>query len=276
MHIAELDFGQGREALAFLQRDPVRNLRMVWALRRWGLFNLGLPEQCRYLAALGADGMQGLLLLNNQGMMRISARGDVARELAERALDSWGMPQVLAGPEEETEELLAAVTELALALEHREEETSLGLSAEGFIPCRGGAEAACEDDLDCLARLEGMLHEELLGGCPEAWIIRSQISRYLEEGTAALVRLDGRAVAKAEIEASTPWVDELGGVYTEPDHRSCGFAAAACSLVCESSLARGKTVRLETQRDNAAALALYRCLGFKELFPHLALRFSQE
>jgi len=129
MRREELEFGQEREALAFLEREPVRNLRMVWALRRWGLFNLGLAEQGRYLAARGREGIRGMLMLNNQGMLRVAARGDVARELVERALSSWGIPEVLAGPEEEIEEILGAVKELMEAVEHREEEVSLALSA---------------------------------------------------------------------------------------------------------------------------------------------------
>ncbi|RJP32513.1 MAG: GNAT family N-acetyltransferase [Actinobacteria bacterium] len=274
MHIAELQIGQEKEALAFLELDPVRNLRMVWALRRWGLFDLGLPEQGRYLAARGVKGIQGLLFVNNQGMMRLAARGDTARALAEQALSLWGVPQVLAGSEEEVEELLVAVETLAQAVEHREEEVSLAVSERELIPCWGRAEEACEADIDALIVLEMMLHEELLGSCPANWIIRSQIRRSLEEGAAAMVRWDGKIAAKAEIEAATPHADELGGVYTIPELRRRGFAAAACTLVCRSSLQRGKTVRLETQRDNDAAIGLYEHLGFKKLWPHLALRFK--
>ncbi len=273
--ITELEIGKEKEALEFLERDSVLNLRIIWALRRWGLFDLGLAEQGAYLVARGKRGMRGLLLASNQGMMRLAARGDTARALVERALSEFGVPEVLAGPEEVVEELLAGVDDLARAVEHREEEVSLALSPRDFIPCRGRAEPATDEDLDSLAALEKMLHEELLGSFPENWVIRSQLRRALEDGTAALVRWGGKAVAKAQIEAATPQADELGGVYTVEGRRRCGFAAAACTLVCESSLSRGKTVRLETQRDNAAAIALYKRLGFKELWPHLAVRFKQ-
>ena len=271
----ELRVGQVREALSFLERDPVRNLRPLWALRRWGPFNLGLAEQGGYLAAWDGGGMRGLLFLNNQGMMRIAARGGVAVALVGQALSSWGVPRVLAGPEEEVEEVLGAVRELAKAVEHREEEVSMALSAEDFVPRGGGAEPACEDDLEQLVDLERMLHRDLLGSCPQAWAVRLQMRRSLEGGAAAVVRHGGKAVAKAEIEAATPRADELGGVYTMPEHRRRGHAAAACSLLCGASLERGRAVRLETQRDNTAALSLYRELGFKVLWPHLAVRFRR-
>ncbi len=270
--VEEMDIGQVKRTLAFLEREPFRNLRMVWALRKWGPFDMGLAEQGRYLLADDDRGLCGVLLFNNQGLWRLAAAGETARALAERALFLWGTPRLLAGPEEEVEALLDGIASLARAVEHREEEVTLSLNAEDFRPCHAGGELAGDGDLDDLVALERMLHFELLGSCAEDWVIRSQMLRALE-AAAALVRCGGRVVAKAEIEASTPSADELGGVYTVQGMRRKRFASCACTLVCAQSLAQGKKVRLETQRDNIASIRLYESLGFKKVWPHLVMRF---
>lgn len=270
----EVGYEQGEEALSFLRREPVRNLRIIWALSRWGLFDLGLPEQGRLMAARGPGGIEGLLFLNNQGLWRLAAQGERALGLAGEALARWGMPEVLAGPEDEIEALLEGIEALRDGVAYREKEVSLLLGAGAFRPRRGEARLAGEADLEDLVLLEGMMQDELLGSRAEPWVIRSQMRRAVEGGAAALVRRDGRAVSKAEMEATTRRADELGGVYTLPSCRGRGFAAWACTLVCESSLNRGKEVRLETQRDNRAALSFYGGLGFRVLWPHLAVRFK--
>jgi GNAT superfamily N-acetyltransferase len=270
----ELVSGQEEQALSFLDSDPVRNLRIIWALRRWGLFDIGLPEQGRYLAYSEGGKIKGLLLFNNLGLWRLAAHGAVARGLAAEALSLWGAPEILAGTEKEVEALLQEVEGLAGAVEHKEKEMSLILCPEDFHPIEGEAVLAAEDDLDDLVDLERELQLELLGSCAAAWVIRSQMRMAVEEGAAALVRWEDDAVAKAAMEALTPKVDELGGVFTRTDYRLRGFASTACTLVCASSLAKGKKVRLETQRDNQVALRFYGRLGFRELWPHLAIRFK--
>lgn len=270
----ELGPGQEEQALSFLDSDPVRNLRIIWALRRWGLFDIGLPEQGRYLAYIDGGKVEGLLLFNNLGLWRLAAHGAAARGLAAEALSLWGSPEILAGTEEEVEALLQGVEGLVDAVKHKEKEISLLLSPGDFRPIEGEAVLGVEEDLDDLADLERELQLELLGSCAAAWVIRSQMRMAVEEGAAALVRWEGDAVAKAAMEAVTPKVDELGGVFTRPDYRLRGFASTACTLVCASTLAKGKKVRLETQRDNQAALRFYRRLGFMELWPHLVIRFG--
>ena len=274
MRVEELELGMAPRALEFLERDAFGNLRVIWALRRWGLFDMGLAEQGRYLAAREEEEIVGLLFHNNLGIWRLAGPREVVRELGERALDLWGMPSLLAGPEAEVDALLGALPALARRVEHREEEVTMALSPPGALPESGEAVAAGEEDLEDLVRLEMSLYHELVGGGAAAWALRSQMLRAVEEGAAAVVRSGGRAVAKAEMEAVTPRADELGGVYVVPEFRRRGYATAACSLVCASSLRKGKVVRLETQRDNHASIGLYRKLGFREHGPHLAVRFA--
>lgn len=270
-----LEPGSERRALAFLERDPVRNLRIIWALRRWGLLNLGLPEQGGFLALLGEDGgIEGLLFRSNLGLWRFAATPQAAAELAQRGIWEWGPPAALAGIEDELESLLSEYPALAAMVEHREEEVTLLLEPEAFKPVGEGAYLADEADLPDLVALERGLQAELLGASAEEWVVRSQMRLALDQGVVALVRMCGRAVAKAEMEAVTPSADELGGVFTTASHRRRGYASSACCLACGVSISGGKKVRLETHRDNRGAVEFYRRLGFELLWPHAVLRFA--
>jgi len=264
-----------RELLAFLERDPVANLRLVWAVRRWGLFNLGLAEQGAFLAARHGGRIRGVLFRDNLGIWRLAAGEEEAGILARAALDLWGPPEAVAGKGEEVEYLLAGFPELSRRVRRREEEVTLVLERGRFAP-RGSelVRVAGEEDLDSLVRLERAFQLEYLGSVSRDWEIRLRMLRLAEAGAAAIAFWEGRVAAKAEMEAVTPRADELGGVYTLPDYRRRGLAAAACSLLCGRSLARGKVVRLEARRDNYAALSLYRGLGFRDLWPHVVVVFS--
>ncbi|MDY6794094.1 MAG: GNAT family N-acetyltransferase [Actinomycetota bacterium] len=268
----ELGIDRLRSALSFLEREPLRNLRIIWALRRWGLFNLGLPEQGRYLTCGDSGGITGLIFLNNLGLLRWEAGGGNATRLVECAVSAWGEPEALAGPEKDVEAVLKHLDALAGRVEHVEKERSLYLRDGDLRPVPGPARIACEDDLEDLVELEREMQRELLGSRAAGWVIRSQLRRAVEDGVASVVRWKGKAVAKAEMDACTPGANELGGVYTLPRYRRRGLASSACSLICQASLAGGRTVRLETQRENEAALSFYTRLGFRELWPHLFVR----
>lgn len=272
--IEELGPGWERRILAFLENDAVRNLRIIWSLRTFGLFNLGLPEQGRVLGCLSGEGLCGVLFADNLGLWRIAAPPEATSVLVEEGMERWGFPEAVAGPEEQVEGILEEFPELRGRVSRKEEEVSLLLEPGRFRPRGGGATWAEEEDLPELVVLEKGLQRELVGSCAAEAVIRRQLGRVLENGGIALVRRGGRVVCKADVEAVTPGADELGGVYTLPPWRGMGFASAACSLACTPSVSRGKPVRLETQRDNRPALALYRGLGFRELWPHLVVCFG--
>jgi GNAT superfamily N-acetyltransferase len=67
--------------------------------------------------------------------------------------------------------------------------------------------------------------------------------------------------------ASPEFLEDLAivrGVFTTPDERSKGYSKSVCSALVRRLLDEGKEVMLYVSRDNAAALNVYREVGFKE------------
>jgi len=54
------------------------------------------------------------------------------------------------------------------------------------------------------------------------------------------------------------------GVFTAPDKRGKGYSKAVCSALVSRLLGEGKEAMLYVSKDNAAALGVYRSLGFRE------------
>jgi len=74
-----------------------------------------------------------------------------------------------------------------------------------------------------------------------------------------------RIVAKAGTNARGFRVDQIGGVYTLPERRGRGAAAALMSALLAAIGGAGKAASLFVKPANAPALALYRGLGFSEI-----------
>lgn len=71
-----------------------------------------------------------------------------------------------------------------------------------------------------------------------------------------------RLVAMAGQRLSLPGYVEVSAVCTHPDFRGRGYAPALMSTVMEHILSQGKTPMLHSFSSNAAAIAVYRGLGF--------------
>lgn len=75
----------------------------------------------------------------------------------------------------------------------------------------------------------------------------------------------GPIVCKVDQAAVAPEVVQLAGVYTAPARRRQGLGRGAVGEMCHLLLREVPRVALYVNRDNAAALALYRSLGFYEV-----------
>jgi predicted GNAT family acetyltransferase len=75
--------------------------------------------------------------------------------------------------------------------------------------------------------------------------------------------LDGRLIAKANINADSFTRYQIGGVFVEKTFRSNGYASQVVSLFCEQIISDGKGVSLFVNKINIPAQNVYKKLGFK-------------
>ncbi len=99
-----------------------------------------------------------------------------------------------------------------------------------------------------------------------AWGGQDYFASYqLEQGVYYAIEADGSLVAAAgtHVVAREYGMAAVGNVYTHPDYRSRGFAAACTSAVVAELLDLGcRSVVLNVRQDNAPAVRAYGKLGF--------------
>jgi ribosomal protein S18 acetylase RimI-like enzyme len=88
----------------------------------------------------------------------------------------------------------------------------------------------------------------------------------LADGVFFGVREQDRLVSVAGTHLVAPGekIGAVGNVFTHPDRRERGYAAACTSAVCAELMGRGMTVVLNVSIRNLPARGLYERLGFRE------------
>ncbi|OHE64807.1 MAG: hypothetical protein A2Z99_09695 [Treponema sp. GWB1_62_6] len=80
-----------------------------------------------------------------------------------------------------------------------------------------------------------------------------------------VAELGGEFVGKANVNASAFLRDQIGGVYVLPDLRGLGIGTRLSAELAALIAAQGRTASLFVKKDNAAARAAYRQVGFKRI-----------
>jgi GNAT superfamily N-acetyltransferase len=91
----------------------------------------------------------------------------------------------------------------------------------------------------------------------------SRVAERVEDGTLWVWDVDGRPVHVSTLEPPARGMSRVALVYTPPEHRGHGYAAAAVAALSAARLAEGSRVCLFADRDNPTSTAVYERIGFR-------------
>lgn len=143
----------------------------------------------------------------------------------------------------------------------------------------GTARAVDLDDgsgIDVLAAWRAAFGAEMHGSGLRLDSPREDVVHALAGGAGELLwEVGGTPVAQAAARAVTAGMSRIGPVYTPPEHRCHGYAAAVTAAAARWALDRGaRHVLLYTDLDNPTTNRLYPRLGFRPRYDAVELRFG--
>jgi uncharacterized protein len=257
--------GEREEALAFLAERPVHTVCMAGLIRDNGVeseHNRGTFYACR-----NAQGrLEGVALVGHATLL--DARTPRAyREFALAAQCSTRTHMIMAESDaveefwshyaDEGQAMRRACRELLFELTRPVEDAR---EVEGLRP-------ATAADLDLVVPVHASLAEAESGLNPldeDAEGFRARCLRRIEQGRVwVVVSEEGRLVFKADVQAETPEVVYLEGVYVHPAERGTGAGRRRLKHLGRELLLRTRRVCLLVNEENERAHAFYRACGFR-------------
>ncbi len=251
-------------ARILLEEDPIKNIWLIYCIKKYGLLNLGLPEHGTFYGYFKHDSLSSILYCNNLGFWRFHA-GDVEETVSlirQARSDGQPLASITGDPMVIDQIILEKRSNLNVGIV--EYEVILKLQYEDYVPYPvENARIAEERDIDDMVELEIGLQMHLLGRSADREFLRQHILQLVKSGRAAVYSVGSRVVSKAEFEVEIEGLSQMSGVFTQPEYRNQGYALATCSLLCSLAFEENRMVCLETQRYNRQALSLYKKLGFR-------------
>jgi predicted GNAT family acetyltransferase len=142
----------------------------------------------------------------------------------------------------------------------------------------GHARLGTEADLDLLAEHWVAFSAEANAHRPSTFAeARTGVRRLLTLGAGYVIwEIDGVPVSSACAKFPNAGASRIGPVYTPPEHRRRGYAAAATAAAASWALSAGATeVLLYTDLANPTSNAVYQRIGFRPAADYAELAFDQ-
>jgi uncharacterized protein len=264
LSVSELTDTEKNEVIGFLSERPIHTVIMMGIIRDNGLvseLNRGTFYGCR-----NSEGrLEGVALVGHATLVETRTRGAI-RELALAAQVHDRLHMFMAEQDvaeefwntyaDEGQPIRFACRELLFELKHSLEQRS---KVEGL-------RMATLDDLDLIAPVHAAIAEAESGinpleVNPEAFLARCA-RRIGQKRVWVLVKED-RLIFKADIQAETPEMIYIEGVYVDPEERGSGLGRRCFSKLCSTLQENTRSVCLLVNEENEAAKAFYRMCGFR-------------
>lgn len=265
-----------KDALEFLQRDPLINVYLVARLIEERAVAGSQIAVVRYNGAIVlVSSLTTNIVLAGDPSVSDDITGCAVSLVAERILQRMLPVRAVISPAHLVEALwndlksrvdpptVVRLSQPVYALRRRLDYPDLTLARYSTLR-----------DLDALVPACAAMHKEEVGIDPierDAMGYRERI-RELVEKKRSVIRVEGgRIVAKCEYSAVTPEAVQLMGVWTHPAWRRRGLSRELLREVCGHLSRRGKQVTLFVNDFNTPAIALYESLGFRRIGLNRAL-----
>ena len=279
VNLIELTEEDRNEALSFLSERPIHTVCLVGFIRDNGLVsphNRGTFYGCR-----NSEGrLEGVALIGHATL--IEAR--TVRAMQEFSLVAQGFQNahMILGETEKVEQFWNYYAdegqELRLACREMLFEVRAAMQVREEV---SGLRRATLNDLDQIVPVQAGMAESESGINPldiDPEGFRARCARRVEMGRVWVLEENGTLIFKADVQADTPDVVYLEGVWVNPSERSKGLGRKCMRQLCQDLLSRTKSVCVLVNEENERAHTFYRMCNFKVrgVYDSIFLRRSQD
>ena len=268
--VAELTERDRAEVLALLAERPVHTVAMAGLIRDNGV--VSPHHRGTFYGCRNTEGrLEGVALLGHHTLIEARTR----RALREFAAVAQGCARthLIMGEVEAVEEFWNAYADEGRELRRACREVLfemrrpvLGGLSRLMVEPGGGLRHATAADIDLIAPVHAALAEAESGINPldrdPAGFV-GRCLRRIEQGRTWVVVEGGRLVFKADVQADTPEVVYLEGVYVHPAERGTTLGRRYMSELCRRLFTRTRVLCLLANEENERAQRFYRMCGFK-------------
>jgi predicted GNAT family acetyltransferase len=264
LSVSKLTDSDLKETIAFLSERPIHTVCMLGMIRDNGLvsdLNRGTFYGCR-----NSEGrLEGVALIGHATLLETRTRGAI-HELA-RTAQIHNRLHLIMAEQEKVEEFWNHYSDdgQSMRLACRELLFELRQSVELLEPV-AGLRLATLEDLPLVAPVQALMAEEESGinpmtSDPEGFMKRC--ARRISKNRVWVITEGDRLIFKTDVQAQTPEVIYLEGIYVAPDRRGTGLGRRCFTEVCRTLLDDTRSICLLVNEENERVHSFYRMCGFK-------------